>query len=491
MTNAVCRRRLCLMILPAIAALFAVAASPAQGAIVPNRFDGVLKPGESATVTKTVDVPVVPKAIDMMLVVDLTGSYSNDLPRIKALAPGIFDAVRVRAPDARFGLATFVDFPFSPWGINGEYAYRLEQQPTADKATWVAAVNNMTSMNGNDTPESQYEALFQAATGAGREMPNTTDGDYVDRGEIAPGQRAELRNFVTRVFAITTDSEFHRTGDGGPFPYPGAGRDVTVEALTSRRIKVVAIKAPGATPQMDDIAGATEGAVTFTNNTSDQIGEAITAGIEDLRFTVRGIPESCEPLEITFDPPARTDVPSGSTVTFTETIRLPADVPASALPADGVVECIVGFQASRDRFGVQVVRVVVNRPPDCSAVTADPSSLWPANHSLRQVELKGATDPDDDAVTLTVKRVTQDEPLEGLGDGDAQPDARAGPASNAILLRAERSGRGDGRVYVIEYEASDGRGASCSGSARVSVPKNQGAGSSAVDSGQTYVAFGS
>ena len=41
--------------------------------------------------------------------------------------------------------------------------------------------------------------------------------------------------------------------------------------------------------------------------------------------------------------------------------------------------------------------------------------------------------------------VTQDEPVNGLGDGDTGPDAVT--LSDGILLRAERSGTGDGRVY--------------------------------------------
>jgi hypothetical protein len=473
--------------------LFIVAAlvpPSAPAAITPQVFEATLKPGETVTLTKEVDVPDVPRNLDLMLVVDLTGSYADDLPRIKALAPAIFDGVRARAPNSRFGLITFVDFPFSPWGVAGEYAYRLEQQPTDDKATWLAAVNGMRSLYGNDGPESQYEALFQGATGEGREMPNTTDGDYDDPGEIAPGQGAQLRDFAARVFAITTDSDFHRRGDLGPFPYPGASRDQTVNALFAvHRIKVVAIKAPGSTSQMDDIANATEGAVTTTNSTSDQIADAITSGIGDLTFNIRGIDEDCAPLDVSLDPAAVT-ADAGAHLTFTETIRLPADVPVSELPASGVVECRVRFRANGSPFGVQGLRIVVNRPPDCSGVKATPDSLWPADHKLRQVGLAGATDPDGDSVALTIKRVTQDEPLDGLGDGDTAPDAQAGASPSSMLLRAERSGKGDGRVYVIEFEGRDGRGGDCTGQVSVSVPKSQAAKGAAVDSGQSYVSFG-
>jgi hypothetical protein len=123
-----------------------------------------------------------------------------------------------------------------------------------------------------------------------------------------------------------------------------------------------------------------------------------------------------------------------------------------------------------------------NRPPDCSTVTSSPATLWPANHGLRLVTLSGATDPDNDTVTLTITAVTQDEPLNGLGDGDKAPDAQAGIRSNEVLLRAERSGRGDGRVYRISFTGADGQGGSCSGTDNVSVPRNIGAGSTVSDS---------
>jgi hypothetical protein len=105
-----------------------------------------------------------------------------------------------------------------------------------------------------------------------------------------------------------------------------------------------------------------------------------------------------------------------------------------------------------------------NRPPDCSGVTASPSMLWPANSRLRLVELSGASDPDGDAVSLTITGVTQDEPLRG------RPDAIATSDPGVIRLRAWRSPRGDGRVYRVAFSASDGN-ASCSGTVKVSVPR--------------------
>ena len=54
--------------------------------------------------------------------------------------------------------------------------------------------------------------------------------------------------------------------------------------------------------------------------------------------------------------------------------------------------------------------------------------------------------------------------------------------TDQMLLRAERSAKGDGRVYRLTFTGSDGRGGSCSAVQKVVVPLNQGKGS-AVDSG--------
>jgi hypothetical protein len=131
-----------------------------------------------------------------------------------------------------------------------------------------------------------------------------------------------------------------------------------------------------------------------------------------------------------------------------------------------------------------------NRSPDCSAAVADPGTLWPPNHKFRTVTVGGVSDPDGDQVTVTVTGVTQDEALNGLGDGDTSPDAATGPSSNQVFVRAERSGTGDGRVYHVAFTASDGKGGTCSGVVTVGVPHDQGPKGGPVDSGLVVNSFG-
>jgi hypothetical protein len=112
---------------------------------------------------------------------------------------------------------------------------------------------------------------------------------------------------------------------------------------------------------------------------------------------------------------------------------------------------------------------IPNRPPDCSGVAASRPVLTTANHRLVPITLDGATDPDGDPVTLSVDGVTQDEPVVSAGD-NTSPDA-IDQGDGQLRIRAERNPHGDGRVYRIAFTASDGRGGSCSGTAKVSVPR--------------------
>lgn len=126
-----------------------------------------------------------------------------------------------------------------------------------------------------------------------------------------------------------------------------------------------------------------------------------------------------------------------------------------------------------------------NHPPDCGSAYPSVAQIWPPNHKMVAVNILGVVDPDNDPVTITIDSITQDEPTNGLGDGDTPIDG-AGIGTGTAQVRAERSGKGDGRVYVISFTASDSKGGTCSGKVSVCVPKDMKPGTTCIDGGRIY-----
>jgi hypothetical protein len=88
------------------------------------------------------------------------------------------------------------------------------------------------------------------------------------------------------------------------------------------------------------------------------------------------------------------------------------------------------------------------------------------------VAIAGVTDPDGDSLTTNIVGISQDEPLNGRGDGNTCPDGK-GVGTSSASVRAERSGTGNGRVYHVSFTASDGKGGQCTGSVRICVPHDR------------------
>lgn len=116
--------------------------------------------------------------------------------------------------------------------------------------------------------------------------------------------------------------------------------------------------------------------------------------------------------------------------------------------------------------------VVVNdtEAPSVGTATVDKPSLWPPNHQMVPVTVN-YTATDNCSVTCTLS-VTSNEPVNGLGDGDTAPDWVIVDAHH-LMLRAERSGRGSGRIYTITVTCADPAGNSVTRTVTVQVPRNQ------------------
>ncbi|MFL6194675.1 MAG: hypothetical protein ACJ75H_10930, partial [Thermoanaerobaculia bacterium] len=126
-----------------------------------------------------------------------------------------------------------------------------------------------------------------------------------------------------------------------------------------------------------------------------------------------------------------------------------------------------------------VARLTFNAPPDCTAAFASPATVWPPNGRFVPVSIQGVTDPEGDSVTVTMTGVRQDEPLQGASNA-------FGIGTPGVQLRADRDGKGDGRVYHLSFTASDPSGGTCTGSVAVCVPHDQEAGKACGDGGPVF-----
>jgi hypothetical protein len=93
--------------------------------------------------------------------------------------------------------------------------------------------------------------------------------------------------------------------------------------------------------------------------------------------------------------------------------------------------------------------------------------------------------PETINITINIDAIHQDEPVNALGSGNTAPDGK-GVGSDTAYVRAERSGPGTGRLYSIDFTATDGNGYTCSGVVQVQVPHDQGQGFIPIDTGQWY-----
>jgi len=120
------------------------------------------------------------------------------------------------------------------------------------------------------------------------------------------------------------------------------------------------------------------------------------------------------------------------------------------------------------------VTVQDNQAPVISTVTASPDRLWPPNHQMVDVQLKYQA-TDNCIPFTTILSVTSNEAQINTVKGDLPNDWILTDAHH-IRLRAERAGKGQGRIYTIRILVTDASGNRDTAEVRVRVPKSNGGG---------------
>jgi hypothetical protein len=212
-------------------------------------------------------------------------------------------------------------------------------------------------------------------------------------------------------------------------------------------------------------------------------------GINNLSYYAAdnaGNSETAHPLTIKIDKTAPTITasvspsPNGAgwhntdvAVTFTCTDATSGIATCSGpitVTTEGANQVIIGTAV--DNAGNTVTTSVtlnIDKTAPSLSVSVSPGMLWPPNHKMATITPSVAVTDANPGTTVKLVSVTSSEPDNGLGDGDTANDIVIN-ADGTMLLRAERSGAGSGRVYTITYQATDIAGNTSVASATVTVP---------------------
>lgn len=209
--------------------------------------------------------------IDFVFLQDLSGSFTDDLPVLKAQIPNLIASIEGTGVDADFAVASFIDKPTGGFGASTDYVYQTHLGISADNSAVVSSISSLTNRSGADAPEAQLEGLLQTAL-----------------------RSAELgyRDGATRIVMVSTDSDYHVAGDFASSPAnnlddlldgspPGTGEDYpTIEglraALTAGNIFPVFSVTAAVRPIYEDlVAQLGVGAVVTLTADSDNYSDAV------------------------------------------------------------------------------------------------------------------------------------------------------------------------------------------------------------------------
>ncbi len=174
--------------------------------------------------------------------------------------------------------------------------------------------------------------------------------------------------------------------------------------------------------------------------------------------------------------------PAGATATFAASATDAVGVTSLTYsPASGstfpigttTVNVTAADAAGNTSSGSFTVTVRDTTAPSLTGVSPSSATLWPPNHQMVPISIAATSNDLVGVTSLKIISVVSSEPDNGLGDGDTANDIQITGALT-VNLRAERSGKGNGRTYTITVEAKDAAGNTTTATTTVSVPKSQG-----------------
>jgi uncharacterized protein (DUF2141 family) len=191
--------------------------NPAVGNVTPTSITTSLANGQTESRTVSLTLPgsgSISNMVDVFLLFDDTGSFTNNSPIVRAAFPQIISSLQTAMPgvDFGFGVGRFEEYA----NFASEYPTGrpfILNQPIVAASTpgfslaIQSALDRTAPGYGGDTPETDFEALFQVATGRGFDGNN--NGTMSDSGaaglvstQLTPGGSGDVPAFAS----FTVDS---------------------------------------------------------------------------------------------------------------------------------------------------------------------------------------------------------------------------------------------------------------------------------------------
>jgi hypothetical protein len=191
---------------------------PAVGNVSPTNITTSLAQGQTEHQTVSLTLPgagSISNMVDVFLLFDDTGSFTANSPIVRAAFPQIIAQLQAAMPtvDFGFGVGRFEEYANFAAEFSTGRPFILNQPIVAAStpgfATAIQSALDRTAPGyGGDTPETDFEALFQVATGRGFDGNN--NGTTSDSGaaglvstQLTPGDSGDVPTFGSfTVYAI-------------------------------------------------------------------------------------------------------------------------------------------------------------------------------------------------------------------------------------------------------------------------------------------------
>jgi hypothetical protein len=337
--------------------------STPSSAVNPASYDVFLDVNDPLTIDVDVTVPFAPTKLDLFLLQDLSGSFSNDLPILRNLIPDLVSEISDIVADTNFGVGSFVDKPISPFGSEsrGAYVYRTDLSLTNSETALQNTIDDLKIITIGDLPEAQLSALLQTAVRAS--------------GEIG------FRDDAFRVVVLSTDDIFHEAGDFDSQPAnngdaildgkpEGTGEDypskkqVRDSLLANRIIPIFAVTSNHLATYKSLVDDWGFGSAVQLSSDSSDLVEAIKIGLseafEDITLILEG--DDFDYVQ-GISPDIFTDVPKGDTRTFNVTLL-----------ADGIADKNDTLDLIVPGYGKTIVDIDVDRDKSETVSVSEPST---------------------------------------------------------------------------------------------------------------------